>query len=266
MKLDDKKFEDFVCNDNDIGSILKLLRDILCKKESGGNSINTAALDMVTLHDSHSKGSVELARGMISHLSNKKLTHRNSVVRDVNRELSMRGIEIDSNNYCSASSDCDQEHLQIEQREARDATKCIRTRRKHREAAEQKSQTEIVVETTLNSAGKFRAAARIAKILTSTSSKDARKGLSSKGNRTASEDIDTVSVSSKDTRRSASRRPTSMHGLRNSLSGSGSKPANEDRNQSSGGNLIGKIRRNQSMAAETSLEHSGRRRIRKGSF
>jgi hypothetical protein len=332
MQLDDKKFEEMVRNDNDIGSILQLLGDILCAKESGDLDDSNAALNMITLDTAHSKGSVDAARGKASNLANKpRHEHRNTVVRDVKRGLSMRGIEIDSGSDSSVSSGYEQEQVRHGRRDAHSAATDVHPTRKHRQTAEQ-SQTENE-ETKPRSVGRFRAAARTAGLMALASNKDARKGSSSRGNRRA-EDMDAASVSSKSTgkssssrrkfksaamvvastsrdgrdnekmenasvssresrRRPASHRRISMDGLRSSFSSSGTKPASDDRSQSSGGSPMGKTRRkasgiprSQSMIAEVALEQytsksvgertrtrsspgqagSGRRRVRKGSF
>jgi len=200
MQLDDKKFEEIVRKDNDIGSILKLLGDILCAEESVDPDDSNAALNMITLDEAHFKGSVDVARGKAFNLANKpKLEHRNTVVRDVKRGLSMRGIEINSDSDSSVSSGYEHEELRHERRDAHGAAaKDALPTRKHRQTAEQR-QTENDKETEPRSAGKFTAAASTARVMSSASNKDARKRSSSRGSRRASDDMDAASsVSSKD--------------------------------------------------------------------
>ena len=104
MSLDTQKFTEMVQKDNDVGNILKICGDMLSLDKKG--DIDADKMDMVTLDQQYSKGSVEAARGKAPQLISKKLEHRNTVVRDVKRGLSMKGIEIDlSSDESSVESD-----------------------------------------------------------------------------------------------------------------------------------------------------------------
>ena len=93
MRLDTEKFTEMVRKDNDVGSILKICGDMLSLDDKG--DIDPTAMNIVTIDQQYSKGSVDAARGKAPQLLTKPtLEHRNTVVRDVKRGLSMKGIEI----------------------------------------------------------------------------------------------------------------------------------------------------------------------------
>lgn len=93
MRLDTEKFTEMVRKDNDVGSILKICGDMLSLDDKGG--IDPSAMNIVTIDQQYAKGSVDAARGKAPQLLSKPtLEHRNTVVRDVKRGLSMKGIEI----------------------------------------------------------------------------------------------------------------------------------------------------------------------------
>jgi hypothetical protein len=94
MRLDTKKFTEMVRRENDVCSILRICGDMLSPNDQG--YFDTESMDMVTLDQQYSKGSVDAARGKASHLIEGKYEHKNAVVRDISRRLSMRGIELGS--------------------------------------------------------------------------------------------------------------------------------------------------------------------------
>jgi hypothetical protein len=91
---------------------------------------NTSSL--ISIAPEYSKGSVEVARGGKPSLQGKpKLEHRNTVVRDVKRGLSMRGIEIDSDSS-SVDSEYDEEADRLFGSKSRNVEPQPRPSRKHR--------------------------------------------------------------------------------------------------------------------------------------
>jgi hypothetical protein len=80
---------------NDVGSVLKICGDMLALDNKGDNDPDI--MDVVTLDQQYSTGSVEAAQSMTPTMLNIRSESRNKVVRDVKRGLSMKGIEIDLN-------------------------------------------------------------------------------------------------------------------------------------------------------------------------
>jgi hypothetical protein len=92
MRLDTKKFSDMVRRENDVGRILRICGDMLSPNDQG--YFDPESMDMVTLGQQYSKGSVDAARGKAPHLIEAKYDHKNAVVREISKRLSMRGIEL----------------------------------------------------------------------------------------------------------------------------------------------------------------------------
>jgi hypothetical protein len=94
MRLNTKKFTELVNRRNDVGRILKICGNMLSLDQKGNDDCDT--MDLVTLKPEYSKGSVEIARGMAPKLSNTNTTlkHRNTVVRDVKKGLSMKLVTL----------------------------------------------------------------------------------------------------------------------------------------------------------------------------
>lgn len=94
MQLDTQEFEAMVRENNDVGHIIKSCGEMLNPSEG---RVTSKVANLVTLDADHSKGSLEVARGGKANLCTKPaLEHRNTVVRDVKRGLSMKGIQVDS--------------------------------------------------------------------------------------------------------------------------------------------------------------------------
>lgn len=70
MNLDTAQFEEMVRQNNDVGHIIKCCGEMLNKNKSGNASRNKVA-SLVTLDTDHTKGSLEVARGMTPSLSSK---------------------------------------------------------------------------------------------------------------------------------------------------------------------------------------------------
>jgi hypothetical protein len=101
MQLDTDEFEAMVRENNDVGHVIKKCGELL-------NEDNNSSL--VTITPEYSKGSLDVARGEKPTLNSKpKLEHRNTVVRDVKRGLSLKGIEVISDSDSSVDSDYDSE-------------------------------------------------------------------------------------------------------------------------------------------------------------
>jgi hypothetical protein len=94
MRLDTDKFTKVVEKNNDVGHIIKMCGEMLSLDAKG--NMDPQAMDMVTVDEQYSKGSVDAARGKSTKLMKPQLEHRNTVVRDVKRGLSMKGIEIEA--------------------------------------------------------------------------------------------------------------------------------------------------------------------------
>jgi hypothetical protein len=76
MQLDTNEFEAMVCENNDVGHVIKKCGELLYNDDKNSS--------LVTLTPEYSKGSLEVARGGKPTLKSKpKLEHRNTVVRDV---------------------------------------------------------------------------------------------------------------------------------------------------------------------------------------
>ncbi|KAL7508730.1 hypothetical protein ACHAXN_006070, partial [Cyclotella atomus] len=152
MRLDTEKFTEMVRRDNDVGTILKMCGDMLSVNDKG--SIDPDTMDMVTLDQQYSKGSVEAARGKAPQLMEAKLDHRNTVVRDVSRRLSMRGIEIGSD---SDESSVDSTYSDDQPPASARAAESHKPRRQQRQHQQQQQQ----VESRPKAVGKFKAAAKL---------------------------------------------------------------------------------------------------------
>jgi hypothetical protein len=121
--------------------IIKCCGEMLNASQGRGTS---KVANLVTLDAEHSKGSVEVARGGKATLSTKPvLEHRNTVVRDVKRGLSMKGIQVDFD-----SSDMDSDY--DEELHDRPPT------RKHKRGSQEQTQAKA--------SSKFKAAARVSRL------------------------------------------------------------------------------------------------------
>jgi hypothetical protein len=96
MRLNTEKFTELVNRSNDMGRILNICGNMLSLDEKGNDNCDT--MDLVTLKPEYSKGSVEIARGMAPKLSYTTLRHRNAVVRDVKKGLSMKLVTLIKSN------------------------------------------------------------------------------------------------------------------------------------------------------------------------
>eukprot|EP00956_Cyclotella_meneghiniana_P012849 scaffold18305_cov58-Cyclotella_meneghiniana.AAC.2 len=160
LNLDTDKFSAMVERNNDVETVLKLCGNMLSVKTSK-DTVDPSTIDMVTIdQQKYSKGSVMTARGKSNHLVQPKLEHRNTVVREISRKLSMKGIEIlsDSDDDSSIESEFEPESISRESpvRRQRPPARDESSARRQRPAGsggEKKSKT----------AGKFKAAAKISR-------------------------------------------------------------------------------------------------------
>jgi hypothetical protein len=151
MHLDTDEFEAMVKDNNDIGYVIKKCGEML----DGNNDKNSS---LVTVTPEYSKGSLEVARGGKPSLKSKpKLEHRNTVVREVKRGLSLKGIDVDSGSDSSVDSDYDSEADRLFGPRAGGAIK-PRSDRKHRP-----SSNAVQTESKSKAISKFKAAARLSR-------------------------------------------------------------------------------------------------------
>lgn len=152
MNLDTAQFEKMVRQNNDVGHIIKCCGEMLNKDGSGNSSQNKIA-NLVTLDADHTKGSLELARGMKPSLSTKpELEHRNTVVRDVKRGLNVKSRVSSDINY-SVGSDYEEESAYADHHHTR----------KHRVSGFQDN-AKKESEAKSKRSSKFQAAARISRL------------------------------------------------------------------------------------------------------
>jgi hypothetical protein len=154
MRLDTEKFTQMVERNNDVGYILKICGDMLSMNEKG--NIDPESMDMVTLNQQYSKGSVEAARGKAPKLMEAKLEHRNTVVRDISRRLSMKGIDIGSD----SDSDSDESSFDSAYNTAQPPARSAEFSKPRRQQRQQQQ-----VEPRSKAGGKFRAAAKLTKLM-----------------------------------------------------------------------------------------------------
>ena len=161
LNLDTDKFSAMVERNNDVETVLKLCGNMLSVKTSK-DTVDPSTIDMVTIdQQKYSKGSVMSARGKSNHLVQPKLEHRNTVVREISRKLSMKGIEILSDSDdddSSIESEFEPESISREspvrrQRPPARDESSARRQRPVGSGGEKKSKT----------AGKFKAAAKISR-------------------------------------------------------------------------------------------------------
>jgi hypothetical protein len=112
IRLNSEKFNEMVRREgNDVGSVFKICGDMLALNDKGDK--DPAIMDVVTLDQQHSKGSVEAARGKAPTMLSRSESG-NKVVRDVKRSLSMKGIEIDLEGVCKPRRQQQQQRRQGE--------------------------------------------------------------------------------------------------------------------------------------------------------
>jgi hypothetical protein len=151
MQLNTEEFEAMVREDNDVGHVIKKCGEMLNSNDDKNSSF-------VTLTPEYSKGSLEVARGQKPTLQSKpKLEHRNTVVRDVKRGLSMKGIEVTSDLDSGVDSDYDSEADRLFGPRAGANVK-PRSDRKHRAISNM-----VEKESKSKAPSKFKAAARISR-------------------------------------------------------------------------------------------------------